>query len=415
MVIEKGFKQTDLGSIPENWNITFLDELIDKTRSIRYGIVQPGKFDPQGRYLVRGQDYSFGWAGPDTLFRVSPSIEEKYKNARLKSGDLVLTIVGASTGHVETVPNWLDGANITQTTARIPIDESKANSGYCKQYLQSSYGWKIVLNFMKGAAQPGLNIGDIRIFKIIIPPLPEQTAIANALSDMDALIAQTEKLIEKKKAIKQGVMQELLKPKEGWVTKKLGDYGKTYGGITGKNKSDFGKGNGKYIPFMNIMSNPIIDIGYLDKVDIKTGEAQNRAVKGDLFFNGSSETPEEVGLCSVLTEELDNLYLNSFCFGYRMNNQNDLNGLFLSYLFRSPLGRNVIFSLAQGATRYNLSKINLLKLELPIPSKKEQDIIAMMLLDLDRSIIATQTKLQKLKHQKQGMMQALLTGKIRLI
>jgi type I restriction enzyme S subunit len=313
------------------------------------------------------------------------------------------------------VPDWLDGANITQTTARIPIDKSKANSDYIKYFLQSKIGQKVIANYIKGAAQPGLNIGDVRIFTVILPTSKEQTAIATALSDMDALIAQTEKLIEKKKAIKQGVMQELLRPKEGWVTKKLGDYGRTYGGITGKTKIDFGKGNSKYIPFMNIMSNPIIDLDYMDSVEIKPNEIQNKVLKGDLFFNGSSETPEEVGLCSVLDKDVENVYLNSFCFGYRMHNTNELNGLFISYLFRSPLGRSLIFSLAQGATRYNLSKTNLLKLELPIPNKVEQDNIALTLMDIDKLIQKYEIKLQKLKLQKQGMMQALLTGKIRLV
>jgi type I restriction enzyme S subunit len=98
-----------------------------------------------------------------------------------------------------------------------------------------------------------------------------------------------------------------------------------------------------------------------------------------------------------------------------MHNTNELNGLFISYLFRSPLGRSLIFSLAQGATRYNLSKTNLLKLELPIPNKVEQDNIALTLMDIDKLIQKYEIKLQKLKLQKQGMMQALLTGKIRLV
>ena len=163
---------------------------------------------------------------------------------------------------------------------------------------------------------------------------------------------------------------------------------------------------------MNIMSNPIIDVDYMDSVEIKPNESQNKVQKGDLFFNGSSETPEEVGLCSVLEDDVESVYLNSFCFGYRMYNTHELNGLFLSYLFRSPLGRSLIFSLAQGATRYNLSKTNLLKLELPIPNKEEQDNIAKTLLNIDNLVHSNMRKLRKLKLQKQGMMQALLTGKI---
>jgi type I restriction enzyme S subunit len=415
MVTKSGFRQTEIGEIPKDWDIKILDGLTEPERSIRYGIVQPGIFDINGRYLVRGQDYSFGWANPDTLFKVSSAIEEKYKNARLKQGDLLLTIVGANTGHLSTVPLWLDGANITQTTARIPIDKSKANSEYIKYYLQCENGQKLISNYIKGAAQPGLNIRDVRVLLVPLPPLPEQTAIATALSDMDALIAQTTALIEKKKAIKEGVIQELLRPKEGWVKRKLGEFGKTYGGIIGKSKNDFGHGNALYIPFMNIMSNPTINTNFLDRVNIKQSETQNRVRKGDLFFNGSSETPEEVGLCSVLTADVNNVFLNSFCFGFRMFNEFELNGIFIAYFFRSSFGRTLIYSLAQGATRYNLSKANLLKLELEMPCRKEQDRIVSILFELDAEINKQGKKLQKLKLQKQGMMQALLTGKIRLV
>ena len=86
-----------------------------------------------------------------------------------------------------------------------------------------------------------------------------------------------------------------------------------------------------------------------------------------------------------------------------------------SSLYQSPFDRSLIFSLAQGATRYNLSKTNLLKLELPIPNKVEQDNIALTLMDIDKLIQKYEIKLQKLKLQKQGTMQALLTGKIRLV
>lgn len=161
MEIKSGYKQTEVGVIPEDWKLTSLVELIDKSRSIRYGIVQPGRFDPAGRYMVRGQDYSKGWVAPSEIFKVSPQVEEPFMNARVKAGDVVITIVGASTGHIEVIPEWLDGANLTQTTARLAINPSKAFSGFCKCYLQSSAGQKQVANYLKGAAQPGLNCGDI--------------------------------------------------------------------------------------------------------------------------------------------------------------------------------------------------------------------------------------------------------------
>jgi len=114
-------------------------------------------------------------------------------------------------------------------------------------------------------------------------------------------------------------------------------------------------------------------------------------------------------------EDIPNLYLNSFCFGFKIFNQEDINGLYLSYFFRSDFGREKMAVLAQGATRYNLSKSNFLKLEIKLPNYKKQTRIATILSDMDAEIEVLEKKLAKYKQLKQGLMQVLLTGKIRLV
>lgn len=205
------FKNTQVGRIPEDWKIARLGDLVDPSRSIRYGIVQPGRYDPQGRYMLRGQDYSEakGWANPSEVFRVSPAVEERYRNARLKTGDLIMTIVGYC-GHVEVIPAWLDGANLTQTTVRIAIEPTKAISAYCKYVLLGFAGKNQVSAYMKGAAQPGLNCGDIEQFFLPMPTISEQAAIAAILSDMDSELVVLETRRDKARQLKQGMMQELL-------------------------------------------------------------------------------------------------------------------------------------------------------------------------------------------------------------
>ena len=405
MVVEKGYKQTEVGVIPISWELKELNDLIDSDRSIRYGIVQPGKFDLYGRYLVRGQDYSFGWASPDTLFKVSSTIEEKYKNARLRKGDLILTIVGAGTGHVATVPDWLDGSNITQTTARIPIDRNKANSDYLKYYLHSTTGKKIISNFIKGAAQPGLNIGDVRIFAVILPPLPEQTAIATALSDMDALIAQTEKLIEKKKAIKQGVMQELLKPKEGWVTKKLGEIGEISGSGVDK-KIVEGELPVRLVNYLDVYKRDFIYSNELSHwvtaPHLKSNFCKVKA--GDLFFTPSSETREDIALAAVAMEDIDDAVYSYHVVRARINADWDLR--FKAYVFSTKHFLQQAETLCEGSgKRYVLTLPKFRSLEVSFPSSKsEQKSISDTLWDIDSEIWNYQSKLQKLKLQKQGMM-----------
>ena len=206
-----------------------------------------------------------------------------------------------------------------------------------------------------------------------------------------------------------------MKPKKDWQTNKLDNIGKVYGGLSGKTKTDFENGDLPYITFMNVMSNTIIDVDNFGYVNIKNGESQNKVLVDDLIFNGSSETPEEVGMCAVLLKNIPNLYLNSFCFGFRLDKVRQNNALFLAYFFRSSEGRKLFYSMAQGATRYNLSKANFLKMEVCLPSIDEQLDIADIIVAMETEIKQLQIKLDKYKQVKSGMMQSLLTGKIRLI
>ena len=199
-----------LGDVPEHWTVMPVHRLIRTGRRITYGIVQPGERDESGRYMVRGQDYSFGWARPDTLFRVSDAVESPYKRARLMAGDIVMTIVGAGVGNVATVPPWLDGANITQTTARLSVDPERADPQFISAVFQSSVGRRSIELFAKGAAQPGLNLEHVRVFPVTVPPRDEQTQIASFLdretSKIDGLVGEQRRLIELLKEKRQAVI-----------------------------------------------------------------------------------------------------------------------------------------------------------------------------------------------------------------
>lgn len=187
-----------------------------------------------------------------------------------------------------------------------------------------------------------------------------------------------------------------------WDKKIMGDLGTTYSGLSGKSKTDFGNGNALYITFLNVLTNAIIDTSSFQNVDVRKGERQNEVKKGDLLFNTSSETPSEVGMCSVMGEEIPNLYLNSFCFGFRLNDRS-IDSLFFAYLMRSPIGRRLMTLLAQGATRYNLSKSILYKAELQFPQTiSEQQSIANYFKSLDALIQSTTKKVASLKQLKEA-------------
>jgi type I restriction enzyme S subunit len=150
--------------------------------------------------------------------------------------------------------------------------------------------------------------------------------------------------------------------------KTLSELGYFYGGLTGKNKNDFSDGNARFITYMNIFSNIAINTNITDFVKVGESENQNEVELGDVLFTGSSETPEECGISSVLTKQVDEpLYLNSFCFGFRLNDKTMFLSDFLKYLFREDNLRKQIIQTASGVTRFNVSKKRMEKVLIPIP------------------------------------------------
>ena len=203
-------------------------------------------------------------------------------------------------------------------------------------------------------------------------------------------------------------MTELEHKNVQWKTVKLGDLGYSFSGLSGKTIDDFGEGK-PFIPYMNIFSNGEIDPNKLEYVRIADNEHQNKVEQGDWFFTTSSETPEEVGMTSVLVDNIGEAYLNSFCFGFRLYNKQEFDPKFASYLFRSEELRKKISLFAQGSTRYNLPKQQMFeKLFISYPADlSAQRRIAAILTSDDKMIAATQKTIAKYKQIKQGMMEEL--------
>lgn len=198
-------------------------------------------------------------------------------------------------------------------------------------------------------------------------------------------------------------------PKD-WNVKTLASLGKPFTGLSGKSKEDFGSGK-PYIPYKNIFFNNRIDMTFLDYVEIGENENQFKVKYGDLFFTTSSETAAEVGMASVLLDHVNELFLNSFCFGFRLANFDVLDPHFASYLFRGRNIRKGITMLAQGSTRFNLSKSELGKLLIPIPSLPEQKAIAKILATCDDAIKECSAIMTQLYTRKRSVAWKLLFDK----
>ncbi|MGC9514135.1 restriction endonuclease subunit S [Methanocrinis sp.] len=347
-----------------------------------------------------------------------------FKDLVLNEGDMVIALNRPITNgrlKIGLLKESDTPALLYQRVGKFISKNDKADKKFIFLLFNGAYFKDSILKSLVGSDQPYIRNSQLLKTQIPLPPLPEQRRIATILSSVDAAIQETDTIIAQAEQLKQEMMQELFTGKkrlpgffEEWSSKKMLDIGITYSGLTGKKKSDFLDGQYPYIPFLNVLKGPVIDTTMFDFVNIGSDESQNRVRKGDLLFNGSSETPEEVGMCSVLLEDVHDLYLNSFCFGFRLSDEVAASPLFLTYWFRSPYGRKALYPLAQGVTRYNIAKNSFMQLDIPYPSHDEQQAIAAILSTVDKKLEAERDHRARLETVKRGLMQDLLTGRVRV-
>jgi type I restriction enzyme S subunit len=308
---------------------------------------------------------------------------------------------------------------------RFPMWQSKGNIDlhYLLKIFLTPFGRHLLELASPGGAGRNRTLGqdDFNKTPVCIPSnIKEQQKIVTILSTWDKAIELEERLISGKKQQKKWLMQNLLTGKTrlhgfngSWREVSLGGIGDTYTGLSGKNKDDFGYGK-YYIPYTNVFENIIIDISKLEYVSVSEGEKQNKVRYGDILFTTSSETPDEVGMSSVYLNNIDDIYLNSFCVGFRLKDFNTLLPEFACYYFRGSNLRSILNVLAQGATRYNLSRSSLIKICIKLPTISEQTAIAEILSTADREIELHEKQLDELKKQKKVLTQLLLTGAVRV-
>lgn len=268
-------------------------------------------------------------------------------------------------------------------------------------------------------AQPSLRVPWLLGFNIPLPPtLTEQTAIATALSDTDQYITHLEKLIAKKRDIKQGAMQELLKPKEGWG---VNTYGEIFDFLTTAtySRADLSDtGEIGYVHYGDIHTkwSSFLDFEKYKLPTIVKNQLKNYPLlrEGDIIMADASEDYSGVGE----SIEVINLGENKSIAGLHTFLLRDKKGVFVNgfkgYIHKGKIVKSQIEKLASGLKVYGISKYNLKSVQIPIPPIEEQTRIFTILSDMDSEIATLETKLSKAQSIKQGMMQQLLTGKIRL-
>lgn len=385
----KGMKQTEIGMIPEDWSPRIVGDVLQfsggsqpplytfssvkKKGYVRLIQIRDYKTDkykvhiPEnlGRKFCNKEDIMIGRYGPP-IFQILRGIEGVYNVALLKA-----------------IPN-----------------ENVIKKDFAWHFLRS----ETLFNFVdklsqRSSGQTGVDLVELRNFPIPLPPLPEQEAIAGALSDADAWIESLEQLIAKKRLVKQGAMQELLTPGEDWEVKKLGEIinfknGAAHENVVDENgdyiivNSKFISQDGRVRKYSNAYFCPL----YVDEIVMVMSDIPNGKALAKCFIIDKDETYTlNQRICAF--EAKENFYPK---FLFYIINRNDY---FLSF--------------DSGSGQTNLRRDEILNCPISFPSLTEQTRIATILSDMDAELEALEQQLHKARQIKQGMMQELLTGEIR--
>lgn len=407
--VPEGYKKAKAGIIPVDWEAKRLGEISEFKQGYQIPSNKQLKTPNDGyvRYLYISDSIS------DSNITYVKKGEEHYI---IQESDICVANTGNSGGRAFRGKNGI----LSNNMFKIFISTDEVYNDFYWFFLNSWLYWKQLLSLFNSGGQPHVGHKNMSRIMMKLPPLPEQQKIAQILSTWDKAIQLRKQLIEEKKEQIKGLMQWLLTGEvrlpgfDGeWEVVKLGDIGQTFNGLSGKTAKEFGEGK-PFITYKNIFNNSKVDIQDVEYVKISENENQNAVQYGDVFFTTSSETPDEVGMSSVLLDTVGELYLNSFCFGYRLHNFETLIPEFARFLFRGEAFRDEIFKLSQGSTRFNLSKNEVMKLNITLPTLQEQKAIAQVLSTADKEIELLEKVLEQLKLQKKGLMQLLLTGIIRV-
>jgi type I restriction enzyme S subunit len=409
--MKPGYKQTEVGVIPEDWDVKAIEQI---------GFVTSGKRLPLGSSLVtkitphpyiRVTDMRPGTVELSEIKYVPENVFPAIKRYRIYCEDIFISVAG-SLGIVGKVPQELNGANLTENADR--ITNITCSQDFLLHVLMSPLIQNTIESLQTVGAQPKLALTRIRKFAIPHPPLPEQRAIATALSDMDGLLGALERLIAKKRDLKQAAMQQLLTGQTrlpgfsgDWVERKLGEV------------ADMGSGG---TPPSSIAAYYDGEIPWVSISDMTKGGKVIMSTDRNLTREGFSNSAAQMfpvgtvlyamyaslGECSVAGISLCS---SQAILGIRPKDR--LSGEFLYYFLTSL--KPMVKTLGQQGTQANLNKRMVQDFRLSLPPIAEQTAIAAVLSEQDGELTVLEQRREKTRALKQAMMQELLTGRTRLV
>lgn len=414
-----GYKLTEVGVIPEEWDVSAvgrefeikLGKMIDAEKNV--GTPKP--------YLG---NRAVQWDRIDTsnlpTVRMSPGDIQRF---RLQKGDL-LVCEGGDVGRAAIWEGQLDECYYQKALHRLrPLRgfNSQVMAALLRQWSDKGQ----LTNYVTQTSIAHLPREKFMEVPMPVPPLPEQRAIATALSDVDGLLGALDRLIAKKRDLKQAAMQQLLTGQTRlpgfhgeWEVKRLGDVGTCIRGVSYQGDSDLSPhdtAHTKRLLRSNNVQDSTIVISDVQFVNAARVSEKQTLRKNDILIcmaNGSKALVGKAGLFS-----LDDGYVYTFgaFMGCFRNNSKTYNSAFVFYLFQMGRYRDYINNLLAGSSINNLSPGSIESLEFSMPPLPEQTAIASVLSEMDAELAALEQRREKTRALKQGMMQELLTGKTRLL
>lgn len=402
MELTRNMKQYYNSFIPLEWKVDLLGNIVKKP--IVYGIVQAGAEVSNGVPYIKSTDVG-GSIDPHNLSKTSFEIASKYKRSEVFPGDLVFSLRG-NIGELSIVPVSLPVANLTQGTSRICVDHDIADTLFVSYILKSSEVYRNIIKASKGSTFSEISLGELRRVKVPLPSLTEQRAIAKALGTMDKAINVNDHLIAQKEQSKKWLMQNLLTGKK----RLKGFRGEWQEYHLGEMFAERNERNTNQLQLLSIGQNGIYPQGESIKKDTSNADKSKykKICIGDIGYNTMRMWQGRSALSS-----LEGIVSPAYTI---LNPRKNADALFFSYLFKTPKLVNLFWRNSQGLVGDTLNckykDFSIVKVFLPL--KGEQAAIAQILQATDREISLLKVKTDKIKEQKKGMMQVLLTGKKRL-
>ena len=417
--VPPGYKQTDLGIIPEHWHIRQLVDICMPQGIVRGpfgGMLKKDTFVTSGFKVYEQQNAIYKSSEIGSYFVDRSKYAEMHRFS-VSPGDFIISCSG-TIGRIFQIPPDAPQGVINQALLKLTTDDEVVYDRYFYILFEwDKFQIRIIDSTQGGAMKNLVGMDVFRTITVVLPPLSEQRAIAEALSDVDGLLNALNALIAKKQAIKQATMQQLLTGKtrlpgfsEVWETKQLRELG------------PFAKGRGIKRDDVSYEGLPCIRYGelytryqdYILKVASRippSVAATALPIKtGDLLFAGSGETAEEIGRCAAYLGK-EKAYAGGDIIVLTLSGQNSI---YLGHLMNHPIVAEQKARMGQGDAIVHISANNLAQVKIELPPIAEQNAIASVLSDMDAEIVSLEQHRDKTRAIKQGMMQQLLTGWVRL-